>query len=122
MRQSFLAFLKTNAVIDEKNAMRYLARFSLPPRRAWNKDFPVGCTDNDVWPWRFRRQLSLLMRPLVLLTDKPEKHWLVYPPLVERSNAYILNGISEAAFRRSIFGPRQWRVFGVNNLIVRTPV
>jgi hypothetical protein len=96
--QSFLAFLKNECGIDEKNAMRYLARFSLPPRRAWNKDFPVGCTDNDVWPWRFRRQLSLLMRPLVLLTDKPEKHWLVYPPLVERSNAYILNGISEAAF------------------------
>ena len=61
--QSFLTFLKSECGIDEKDAARYLARFSLPPRRAWNKDLPPSCADNDVWPWRFRRQLSLLMRP-----------------------------------------------------------
>jgi hypothetical protein len=95
---SLLSFLKTCCGLNENSAGCYLDRFSLPPRAAWNKNLPPGCTENDVWPWRFRRQLSLLMRPLVLLSKNPQKHWLVYPPLVQRSNAYMLNGISEAAF------------------------
>lgn len=95
---SLIAFLKNECHLDGKSANAYLAHFSLLPRRAWNKDMPSGCKDNDVWPWRFRRQLSLVMRPLVLLTNKPAKQWLVYPPVVERSAAYLINGLSEAAF------------------------
>lgn len=107
----FLAFLKAECGIDDKIALRYLERFSLPPRRAWDKDLPIGCRDNDVWPWRFRRRLSLLMRPLVLLTSKPERRWLVYPPLIQRSNAYVLNGISEAEFPTEHFHSAEMRKF-----------
>jgi hypothetical protein len=107
----FLSFLKSECGIEEKIAFLYLERFSLPPRRAWNKNLPVGCTDTDVWPWRFRRQLSLLMRPLILLTNKPERRWLVYPPLIKRSNAYILNGTSEAEFPTEHFRSVQMRRF-----------
>jgi hypothetical protein len=95
---SFMSFLKNECGLDENSSTAYLSRFSLPPRRAWDKDLPGGCKANDVWPWRFRRQLSLLMRPLVLLSDKPKKHWLVYPPLIQKSSGYILSGIAEATF------------------------
>jgi hypothetical protein len=108
---SFLAFLNNECNLDENSAHAYLARFSLPPRRAWNKDLPYGCDENDVWPWRFRRQLSLLMRPLVLVSDKPHKCWLVYPPLMRRSAAYVLHGIGEAAFPTEHFRSRAMRQF-----------
>jgi len=107
----FVLFLKSECGIDDQAALRYLERFSLPPRKAWNKDLPIGCRDSDVWPWRFRRQLSLLMRPLVLLTSKLERRWLVYPPLIERSNAYVLNGISEAEFPTKHFHSSEMRKF-----------
>jgi hypothetical protein len=108
---SFLLFLKTECGLSEESAVRYLDRFSLPPRRAWNKDLPTGCADKDVWPWRFRRQLSLLMRPLILLASNPTKQWLIYPPLIERSNAYVLNGISEAEFPTEHFRSVEMRRF-----------
>jgi len=108
---SFLSFLNAECGIDEMSAKCYLDRFSLPPRRAWNKEFPTGCADKDVWPWRFRRQLSLLMRPLVLLANEPTKRWLAYPPLIQRSNAYILNGIGEAEFPTEHFRSVEMRRF-----------
>jgi hypothetical protein len=95
---TFLQFLEREIGIGQESARRYLDRFSLPPRRAWDKDLPRGCVANDVWPWRFRRQLSLLMRPLILLSNDPEKRWLVYPHMMERSHAYVLYGLTESAF------------------------
>lgn len=96
--QSLMSFLKNECKLDENSSKAYISRFTLPPRRAWDKDLPRGCKANDVWPWRFRRQLSMLMRPLVLLSNNPSKRWLVYPPLVQKSCAYVLNGIAEATF------------------------
>ena len=40
------------------------------PRRAW-RDVPPGMLDKDRWPWRFRRRLSLLRRPIVQLDGEP---------------------------------------------------
>jgi hypothetical protein len=96
------SFLKEVCNLDEKSADLYLARFSLPPRRAWDQDLQ-GFEKNDVWPWKLRRRLSLLMRPLVLMSAKPEKRWLVYPPLLAMNRLYVLNGVSEAAFPRHHF-------------------
>jgi hypothetical protein len=109
--QSFLSFLKDECNLATGSADEYLARFSLPSRRAWNKDLPPGCEENDVWPWRFRRQLSLLMRPLILITDTPHKRWLVYPPLVKRSVAYVIHGIEEAMFPAEHFRSRAMQRF-----------
>jgi hypothetical protein len=106
----FRSFLMNECNLDAKSAEFYLARFSLPPRRAWDKDLD-GYQAKDVWPWRFRRQLSLLMRPLVLLSIKPEKRWLVYPPLVHKSAAYIVGNIGEAAFPTEHFRTDAMRAF-----------
>ena len=95
---SLRAFLAGVCKLGPNGAEMYLSRFSLPPRPAWNKGLPDGCRENDVWPWRFRRRLSLLMRPLVLLQNAPDRRWLVYPPLVHKSAIYLVGNIAEAAF------------------------
>ena len=53
----------------------------------------------------------LLMRPFVLVTDKPDKSWLVYPPLVRTSAAYIIGNIAEAAFPTEHFQAGTMRAF-----------
>jgi hypothetical protein len=103
---SFLQFLEREIGIGEDGGRRYLDRFSLPPRRAWDKDLPRGCAANDVWPWRFRRQLSLVMRPLILISNNPDKRWLVYPHMMERSHAYLLHGLTQSAFPTEHFQSR----------------
>ena len=96
--REFAAFLQSGCSFKTEEAAAYLHHLSLPPRRAWNKDLPDGMADREVFPWRFRRRLSLLVRPLVLLATTPEKRWLVYPPLVEKSAAYLLHNLADASF------------------------
>jgi hypothetical protein len=107
---SFRTFLMNECSLDEKATELYLKRFSLASRGGW--DMELGnCQVKDVWPWRFRRQLSLLMRPLVLLSDSTGERWLVYPPLVASSAAYIIGNIGEAAFPTEHFRTEPMRAF-----------
>src|SRR2546429_7344079 len=42
---------------------------------SWNANLPERCHDYDVFPWRFRPQLSLNMRPLVQVgVSRSEEH------------------------------------------------
>jgi len=54
--------------------------------------------DHDVFPWRFRRRLSLLMRPIVQIYGDPQKQWLVFPPALATTTKYILTNVEAAAF------------------------
>jgi hypothetical protein len=63
---------------------QFLERFTLTIRSAWDADLPARCSKQDVFPWRFRRNLSLLMRPLVQVGTNPSG-WMVSTPLFEKA-------------------------------------
>jgi hypothetical protein len=107
---SFRSLLMNECNLEAKTIEFFIGRFSLPPRRGWNRDLH-GYQEKDVQPWRFRRQLSLLMRPFVMLRGAPSKIWLVYPPLVKTSAAYIIGNIAESAFPTEHFRTRTMRAF-----------
>ena len=43
----------------------FLSSFGLFHRQCWDRP-PVGFDQNDIWPWRFSRRLSLTFRPVLL--------------------------------------------------------
>jgi hypothetical protein len=49
----------------ETEAEAFINHFTLPIRSGWDQNMPPRCRSEDVYPWRFRRQLSLNMRPFV---------------------------------------------------------
>jgi hypothetical protein len=49
-----------------ESAKRFLSSFALWPRDNWDSA-PEGFANKDWYPWRFRRRLSLVARPLVQL-------------------------------------------------------
>jgi hypothetical protein len=61
---------------------------TLPIRANW-MSAPAGFRDKDWHPWRFRRRLSLVRRPLIQLEDEHDPRILVAPALV-REALYIL--------------------------------
>jgi hypothetical protein len=61
---------------------------TLPVRAQW-MSAPAGFRDKDWHPWRFRRRLSLVRRPLIQLEDDHDPRILVAPALV-REALYIL--------------------------------
>ncbi len=105
----FRAFLK-RCGLDDENATAFLDRMTLPIRTAWNKDLPVGAHERDVYPWRFRRQLSVLMRPLIQVTANP-RSWFVSVPLLTQSIEYLLGNIERAYFPNSIFRSNEMKQF-----------
>lgn len=61
---------------------------TLPSRSHW-KEIPAGFREKDWYPWRFRRRLSLVRRPLIQLEESLDPTILVAPAIV-REALYIL--------------------------------
>ncbi len=60
----------------------------------------LACT--DVFPWRFRRGLSLYAKPLVKLSDPPNS-WIVSASHLRRAVRYILENIERGRFPQRHF-------------------
>ena len=88
----------------------FLERFSLPIRSAWNRDLPAKCSNQDVFPWRFRRQLSVLMRPLVQVETAP-RTWFISASMFEKSVAYLLKNFERGVLPERMFASPTTRSF-----------
>ncbi len=68
-------------VAGDQCAASFLSRFSLVHRDRWDRT-PAGFDAKDWYPWRFRRRLSLLSRPLVRLNHSDNPCYVVAPGLI----------------------------------------
>ena len=91
-------------------AEAFLNRFTLPIRSAWNMEMPPRCQSHDVFPWRFRRQLSLYLRPLVQLSASP-RVWIVSVPFLEKSVTYITSHLEHARLPKDFFGSAEMQAY-----------
>ena len=65
-RAALTARLTTRRALTASDVDALPAAFGLAPRPRWDST-PAGYSGADWYPWRFRRRLSLLARPFVLL-------------------------------------------------------
>lgn len=96
-------------VVDGEPARKLVEALTMTPRVSW-RDVPVGCQPKDGFPWRFRRRLSLLRRPLVALGDA-DGTILVAPGLVRDALGYMLSNYWTGDFPQEQLTPlmRGWR-------------
>jgi hypothetical protein len=78
------------------------------PRRSW-RTIPKGFLPKDLWPWRFRRRLSLLRRPLVQLDEDRDPELLIVPGLVRDAVAYTVAGYCDGSFLHVQLASREMR-------------
>jgi len=102
--------LRESADMTAAQSDQFLSRFTLPIRSGWDKDLPVRCSKQDVFPWRFRRNLSLLMRPLVQVTTDPVG-WMISAPLFEKSARYLAGNIYEGRLPDRFFVSEELRCY-----------
>jgi len=76
--------------IAEADAL--LSEFALFPRTHWDSA-PTGFRDTDWYPWKFRRRLSLLSRPLVKLAQESGGGIVVSLARFGSTLTYLLNGL-----------------------------
>lgn len=98
MMQSFLR----SSGFNQAEAEAFLDRFTLLIRSAWDAELPPRCHQHDVFPWRFRLQLSLHVRPLVQVGVSP-RAWIISVPTFEKSVSYVIGHLEQARFPKDFF-------------------
>ncbi len=78
----------------------FLDRFCLWPRERWNKA-PDGFKKKDWYPWRFRRRLSLISRPLLRLDNSDNPRYIISPGLLAQSMWYVVSRYYDAEVETS---------------------
>jgi len=105
-----MSLLNEDGEMTDRQAGRLVDALTLPIRRAWDSDLPPRCSKQDVFPWRFRRNLSILMRPLVLVKTNP-RGWLISAPFFEKSAKYMTANIHEGRLPDRFFISSQLRAY-----------
>jgi hypothetical protein len=72
------------------------------PRPTWPSS-PEGFSERDWQPWKFRRRLSVVERPLVQLDNTDDPLFLVAPDLIREGFVYVLRCSYEAACEEKRF-------------------
>ncbi len=84
--------------IEEERIERVLNVLSLCPRESW-RTLPEGFGDEkDIQPWRFRRQLSAIRRPVLQPDRGNDPLVLLAPGFVRESANYLIDGYYEGSF------------------------
>ncbi len=81
---------KVKDYIDDISLKRILDEFSLKPRTSWDIP-PSGYVARDLYPWLYRRRLSLMMKPVLRLDDSDNPEYLIAPGFCQLSFHYLLN-------------------------------
>jgi hypothetical protein len=76
--------LRTEAGITDEDASAALEMFILPSRDTW-RVVPPQFAEKDWQPWRFRRRLSVLRKPLISLSNETDPQIVVAPGLVREA-------------------------------------
>lgn len=101
-RDELRHFAAAGEVVEGAVAQRLVDMLSLMPREDWRVP-PSGFLPKDIFPWRFRRRLSLLRRPLVQVNADTI---LVAPGLLREAFAYMLGNYWMGDFPKEQLSPK----------------
>lgn len=87
-RSALVELLASSAQLPPDRASAVLHRLTLVPRTRW-RSVTAEYTDKDWYPWRFRRRLSVLRRPL-LQVDEEDDPTVVFAPGLTRDALYMM--------------------------------
>jgi hypothetical protein len=108
--EEMLGLLRHGCGFSASESNAFLARLTLPIRSQWDTELPPRCKKEDVYPWRFRRHLSLLFRPLVEVSKSP-RTWIISAPFFEKSASYLMENIEKADFPERFFESERMRKY-----------
>lgn len=82
----------------------------LYPRVSWDNT-PDGFDAKDWYPWKFRRRLSLVSRPIVKLDNSNDPIYFIAPASIRESFLYLVRGAYEAEFDDQFYSSDKMRIW-----------
>lgn len=96
--------------LDAGIVRRILDALTLRPRPTW-ASAPDGFLPRDWYPWRFRRRLSAISRPVLLLSSEGEARYLIAPGMVRDGALKVIDYCFNGGYEAKDFPPglmRSW--------------
>lgn len=91
-------------IADTDTAEAVVRTLTLEPRSSW-RTLPEGYLEKDRQPWRFRRRLSVVRRPLMQINLEPDPLVLVAPGMLRESFGYMVDNYRQGNFPDEQLGP-----------------
>lgn len=117
VRRQSLVFVATDSEIRALAGMEAIGNTALSkifhaltlcPRKSWDST-PDGFSPKDWYPWRYRRRLSLISRPILRLNGGDEQRYLVAPGMIRDGVAKILDYCFRGGYEAKNFPPGRMR-------------
>lgn len=96
-RSELMDMLIKQNILDENSANSILEMLTLPSTIAW-KTLPDKFLNKDRFPWRFRRCLSIMRRPLVATENNNDPFIFIVPGVIRDSLLYLLDNHNLGTF------------------------
>ncbi len=98
VRRSELLTVKLEGrALTEKVADTILDFLTMRPRAGW-RDIPDGFSAKDIQPWRFRRRLSVLRKPIIQVNDADDPPLVVAPGILRSALIYMVQSYYQGDF------------------------
>jgi hypothetical protein len=91
--------------ISKSSIQNFIISLSSVERDGWTKP-PKGFKVSDILPWRFRRRLSLISRPIIQYENKD---LVIAPGMLRASFGYLLRCCYEGEFDKEFFRTKEMR-------------
>lgn len=89
-RKEFLQMVQTQSNLTNNRVVTILDSLCLRARPTW-RDIPAGYDEKDIQPWRFRRRLSILRKPMLQIDADENPVLLVSPGLLRDAFIYMVS-------------------------------
>lgn len=98
--------IKFETDFDKHQITKFIDRITLPSRPKWNqtnRELPQNFSQQDWYPWNFRRKLSVITRPIVELDNEPDPLLLISPSAIRESLWYLISNSLDATFDEKFY-------------------
>ena len=115
LRLPMSSIMQTVAVangLTHTTAEALIGSLTFKGRPSW-RQVPEGYSEKDRQPWRFRRRLSMLRKPLLRLDDQRDPTIMVAPGILRDAVAYMARNFYYGNFPGRQLTPAMSRWFGI---------
>ena len=108
-KSQLLGFFSDESAVSPLAAGRIVENLTLASRPLW-RTVPDGFNEKDRFPWRFRRRLSVLRKPLIQIDLQDDPTFILVPGFVREAVVYMLGNYHRGDFPRWQLKPkmRSW--------------
>ena len=93
----------------------FIRTFTIFHRASWDS-VPNGCSRKDLYPWRFRRKLSLIVRPLLAFGTGADDQVILGAGGLKMASSYLVEKARSGTLPQSLFRSTEMRSYaGVMN-------